>query len=277
MILFAVSSPAQQGPLPIAEVPPEILAELTALPPPVIPSPTCPNCYTNACPGCYHIFEKVPGTPYVIGREIPNPAPLEPGEVRPDFDPETGLPIWYIRHQPFVGPTDEEPISPELPIAKIELERIQARHDPEIFSIPGVHGFGIGAKGFIVFLAPNHSESASRIPKELKGIPVEVVLLGGPAVLRSHQGVRYRPAPLGVGVGRVLAGIERREGTIMTHIVRNQDSIGFCCVINTLTAGHVTKHPEDALPVPGAEPPTVQPGPSQTASAPWGFFIKGFV
>lgn len=125
MILFAVSSLAQQEPLPIAEVPPEILAELTALPPPVIPSPACPNCYTNACPGCYHIFEKVPGTPYVIGREIPNPAPLEPGEVRPDFDPETGLPIWYIGHQPFVGPTDEEPISPELPIAKIELERIR--------------------------------------------------------------------------------------------------------------------------------------------------------
>lgn len=104
-----------------------------------------------------------------------------------------------------------------------------------------------------------------------------MILLGGPAVLRSHQGVRYRPVPLGVGVGRVLAGIERREGTIMAHIVRNQDSIGFCCVINTLTAGHVMKHPEDALPVPGSEPPTVQPGPSQTASAPWGFFIKGFV
>jgi hypothetical protein len=80
-----------------------------------------------------------------------------------------------------VGPTDEEPFSPELPLPLIELKRIQARHHQEIFGIPGVHGFGIGAKGFVVYLDPTQRDSASRIPKALERVPVTVEV-GGPFV-----------------------------------------------------------------------------------------------
>ena len=87
--------------------------------------------------------------------------------------------MWYIGNQPYIGPTDEEPFSPDLPIPLIELKRIQARHQKEISSIPGVQGFGIGAKGFVVFLLPEKRENASQVPKVLEGVPVEVKL-GGP-------------------------------------------------------------------------------------------------
>ncbi|HKA53300.1 MAG TPA: hypothetical protein VKJ47_06520, partial [Candidatus Binatia bacterium] len=100
-----------------------------------------------------------------------------------------------IGRQPHVGPTDEEPFSPELRVPRIVLERIQARHHREIFGIPGVHGFGIGAKGFVVFLDPAHRDQASRIPPELEGVPVTIemggpfaVLLGGAGTANPAQG-----------------------------------------------------------------------------------------
>jgi hypothetical protein len=105
-------------------------------------------------------------------REIPDPAPLQLGETRPEFD-EEGEPIWYIGDQGIVGPTDEELVSAELSIPKIELRRIQARHMTEVFSIRGVNGFGIGAKGFVVRLDPQHLKNESRIPIDLEGVPDE--------------------------------------------------------------------------------------------------------
>lgn len=138
-----------------------------------VPHPACPYCFKLVCDNCYGIWEEVPGTGVIINREIPDPAPPRPGEVRSQLD-KSGQPIWYIGHQAYVGPTDEEPFSPDLPIAKIELLRIKARHEREVMSISGVHGFGIGAKGFVVFLLPDKQENASQIPKALEGIPITV-------------------------------------------------------------------------------------------------------
>lgn len=174
-------SPAQQGlssgTLPSPAVPPGQTPSV--LPYPKVPHPACPNCFTYDCPACYTIFEEVLGTGIILTREIPNPAPQLPEGVR--MHDNAGRPIWYIGRQPYVGPTDEEPFSQELPIPLIELKRIQARHHQEIFSIPGVHGFGIGAKGFVVFLDPTQRDSASRIPKALEGVLVTVEV-GGPFV-----------------------------------------------------------------------------------------------
>jgi hypothetical protein len=83
---------------------------------PKVPHPACPTCFTYVCPDCYTIFEEVPGTGIVLARQLPNPAPPEPDATRLEFDPETGLPIWYIGRQPYVGPTDEEPFSAEFPV-----------------------------------------------------------------------------------------------------------------------------------------------------------------
>src|SRR5258706_28560 len=85
------------------------------------------------------------------------------GEERPEFD-ELGQPIWYRGHQGFVGPTDEEPVFPDLPYSKIELMRMKARTEGKIFSIRGVNGFGIGGKGFVVMLNPQWEENKSLIP-----------------------------------------------------------------------------------------------------------------
>ena len=142
-----------------------------------VPHPACPHCFKLVCDNCYGIWEEVPGTGVIINREIPDPAPPRPGEVRPRFD-KSGQPIWYIGQQAYVGSTDEEPFSPDLPIAKIELLRIKARHEREVMSIAGVHGFGIGAKGFVVFLLPDKRETASQIPKVLEEIPVAVEIHG---------------------------------------------------------------------------------------------------
>lgn len=150
-----------------------------------LPHPACPQCFTYDCPGCYTIFEEVPGTGVILTREIPNPAPQLPEGVR--MHDNAGRPIWYIGRQPYVGPTDEEPFSPELPIPLIELKRIQARHHKEIFSIPGVHGFGIGAKGFVVFLLPEQRDHISQIPKVLEGVPVEVEIRGMAVLLNQAE------------------------------------------------------------------------------------------
>jgi len=184
-----------------------------------VPHPACLDCFTYICPTCYVVFEEVPGTRTIIAREMPNPAPLEPGEKRLDFDLETDLPIWYIGHQPYIGPTDEQPFSSEFPRPKIELKRIQVRHQGEIFSIPGVHAFGIGARGFLVFLDPEHLASETLVPTTIEGVPVEVQLRG-PFVSLSHQASFYRPVPTSANVGAF-----RPEGTIDgtsgPHIVLN--------------------------------------------------------
>lgn len=209
--------------LPLAQYPPqedvslpaEVQADLASVvPPQAVKSSACPTCYTHACKGCYDIFEEVPGTGITLTRTIPNPAPLEPGEsIRPAIDPETGLPIWYIGHQPYVGPTDEEPFSPVFSVPQITLRRIQARHHREVFGVPGVTAFGIGAKGFTVLIEPQYfAKSANQIPSTIEGIPVTADV-GGPFVTAAHATTQYRPVPTSASVGRVLPGNEPKEGT----------------------------------------------------------------
>jgi hypothetical protein len=109
-----------------------------------IPHTACANCF-QVGDGRYGIYEEVPGTGKVLSRDLPDPAPLGPGEVCPDRDSETGEPIWYQGKQGFVGPTDEEPLSASLPIPKIELS-VSRRDTKTNFS---------ESKGFMVLALVN--------------------------------------------------------------------------------------------------------------------------
>ncbi|MGH7963087.1 MAG: hypothetical protein ACRERD_14865, partial [Candidatus Binatia bacterium] len=202
-----------------------------------IPDPVCLNCF-KVGDGRYGIHEEVPGTNQVLSRDLPDPAPLQPGEVRPEYDDLTGESIWYIGTQGFVGPTDEEPLSASLPIPKIELKRIQARHEREIFDIKGMHGLGIGEKGFIVSLLPEKSKNRSLVPPFIEGIPVQVKITGM-AKTMSHENRLYRPVPLGVAIVAQSAGLGGGQGSVGPHVVRDVADIGTCCTIWSLTAGHV--------------------------------------
>jgi len=138
-----------------------------------IPHPACANCFKLA-DGTPGIFEAVPGTDYVISRDIPDPTPLPPGEVRPDRHPETGEPLWYKGNQAFVGPTDEEPMSASLPIPLIQVKRVLYRHRDELSKIEGVYGVGIGERGILVSLRPEKRTNKRLIPDSLEGVPVYV-------------------------------------------------------------------------------------------------------
>ncbi len=61
-------------------------------------------------------------------------------------------------------------------------ERIQARTQKEIFALDGVHAMGIGrsssnpeAPAFRVYVEPAAAERGARLPRELQGVPVEVI------------------------------------------------------------------------------------------------------
>lgn len=170
-----IELPPTEAPV-VIEMPPQSAEERFATRKRV-PHPACPYCFKEACDNCYGIYEEVPGTGMIILRHIPDPAPLRPGETRPRFT-QQGEPIWYVGDQGIIGPTDEEPVSLELPISLIELKRIQARHQGEIFSIGGVYGFGIGAKGFVVMLHADARDKVSKFPKTLEGVPVELEIGG---------------------------------------------------------------------------------------------------
>lgn len=216
-----------------------------------IPHVACTNCF-KVGDGRYGIYEEVPGTGVLIPREIPDPAPLRKGRVRPSVD-EEGSAIWYIGDQGFVGPTDEEPISVDLPIAKIELRRIQSRHMEKILNIPGVHVFGIGGKGFVIAIDPEQVSSESSIPDEIEGIPV-FIEQGKPAYLKNHINVVTRPVPVGARISttfQVVNGpVVTASGTLGPHIVRDLTNPGIaCCQIWSLTAAHVIQDFDEPTPV----------------------------
>jgi len=173
----ALEMPSTEAPIAI-EKPPQSLAERWAARTRV-PHPACAHCFKESCDGCYGIYEEVPGTGFIISRQIPDPAPGRPKGVQ--FD-KRGRPMYYIGDQLIMGQIDEEPLSQDLPIPLIELKRIQARHQGKIFSISGVYGFGIGAKGFIIMLRSEVRDNVSLFPKTLEGVPVEIEI-GGSAVL----------------------------------------------------------------------------------------------
>lgn len=237
----ALFSLAQPG-LPVSSL---ALPDLPALP--KVPHLACPTCFTYICPDCYTIFEEIPGTGITLPRQIPNPAPLELGETRAAFDVETGLPIWYIGRQGFVGPTDEEPFSMTFPMSLIAQKRIVSRHEGEIFSIPGVHGFGIGRKGLVVHLDPQYLASEDLIPQEIEGVPVAVEVQERAKPLGSHITEKLRP----VSIGAAIEG-SRGNGTAGPPIVR---TVGGTRIL-TLTAAHVVKFlDEDTFPLSVLQPP----------------------
>jgi len=242
IIASALFSLAQQG---LMEAPAPLVLPSQSLSSVLIdrvPHPACSNCFKVA-DGRYGIFEEVPGTGIVLTRDLPDPAPLKFGEVRAEFDAE-GEQIWYKGNQGYVGPTDEEPFSAELPVPRIDLLRIKARHEEKIMSIRGVSSFGIGIGGFIVTLDPKYRKNARRIPIDLEGVPVEVEE-GEIPILASHSDRTYRPVPLGAGVrsATLPPPFGLANGTVGPHIVRDEADLGpgQCCQILSLTAAHVVK------------------------------------
>ena len=180
--LFSAAQPTPQGPPPLSETP-----QLAQPPSPFpldqrIPHPACPHCFklANGMPG---ILEAVPGTDYVISRDLPDPAPLPLEEVRPDRHPETGEPVWYKGTQAFVGPTDEEPMSASLPVPLIQVKRVMYRHLDGLRKIEGVYGVAIGEKGILVSLLREKHANRRLIPDSLEGIPVYVEENDGVPVL----------------------------------------------------------------------------------------------
>jgi hypothetical protein len=205
-----------------------------------IPHPACPNCF-KVDDGLEGLFESVPGTDYVIARDIPDPAPLEPGEIRPDRHPETGEPLWYKGHQPFVGPTDEENISASLPVPLIAVKRIKYKHEDELFKIPGVQAVGVASQGILVLITPEKRVNRDRIPSALEGIPV-IVEEAGIGQLDSHVNTYYRPLPVGAAIGSSgYGGV--KEGTVGPHVSRDVSDVGSCCYLYSLTASHVIQDP----------------------------------
>ena len=205
--------------------------------------PACPNCFKVE--GEFGIHETVPGSDYVITRDLPDPAPLEPGEVRVNVHPETGEPLWYKGNQAFVGPTDEELWSTSLPVPLIQLKRIRYRHDAELRKIDGVHAIGIGENGLLVEILPEKSANRRLIPSAIEGIPVVVEETGAPIMI-SHAYTYYRPLPVGAGIGSTLP--TGGYGTVGPHVSRDFSDIGRCCQLFTLTAGHVIQ--DLSLPIP---------------------------
>ena len=217
---------------------------------------TCDRCFTAPGMGessAYQVWESVnvDGMEHLIAREVPNPAPLEEGEVREILDPETGEPVWYIGYQAHVGPTDDKRFSPKHPYSKITMIRIKSRHEGKIFAIPGVHGFGIGEDGFdVIMYKPPEGEQRASVPTTLEGVPVRVVYEDR-MQLTGHQENKFRPVPAGAGIGS-----QYRQGTLGPHVV---STTGGCCKIWSLTAGHVLKQNlNDPSPTPG-ENPVYQP------------------
>jgi len=206
-----------------------------------IPHPACPNCFKVE--GEFGIHETVPGTAHVISRDIPDPDPLEPDEIRADRHPETGEPLWYKGHQPFVGPTDEDNVSASLSVPMIAVKRIKYKHEDELFKIPGVHAVGIGEAGIVVSITPDMRANRSWIPSSLDGIPiiVEETEMSRPA---SHLSKWYRPLPVGASISNsTFTGF----ASVGPHVSRDISDVGSCCGLYSLTASHFFQYPHISI------------------------------
>lgn len=212
-----------------------------------LPHPECNTCFTVPVLDDYQIFESVTVDEgeVIIPRMVPNPAALQANEIRERVDAETGEDIWYIGAQAYVGPTDEDYWSEEAPLPTIELQRIKAKYENTIMSIPGVHGFGIGPAGFLVSLEPEQALNAEQVPLFLDEVPVEVKLTNNDMILHHHSSYKFRPVPMGAGINAYRRGDTGRyigSGTLGPVIVRDRPYVGSCCQLLSLTNGHVVKH-----------------------------------
>lgn len=237
-----------------------------------LPHEACDGCFTLPHYDTYAIYEYVKADvddgAIIIPRDIPNPAPSVTehedydATIRGYIDPDTDERVWYVGTQEFVGPTDEEKWSPDLPFSTIKMKRIQARHLDTILGIPGVVSFGIGTRGFVVALQSAYREtSLTKIPETLEGVPVDVDLTD--AVVTSANTTqtlattRLRPIPAGVSLS---VGSSTNSGTLGPHAVRDTDtaSNGTCCEMLSLTAGHVA-NPWNASPTRWDNQPAYSP------------------
>ena len=206
------------------------------------PHDACEMCFTVPKVDEYQIYEYVETDgpeASIISRRIPNPAPLRDNEVRETVDEETGEPVWYIGTQAFIGPTDEEPWSEEIPLPYIELKRIRRRYNATIFRIPGVRGFGIGEHGFHVALLPEYADNADLVPTALEGVPV-VVEIEEEFTDFGHERQKFRPLPGGAAIA-TDDGSQYNNGTLGPHVVRDRPHVSLCCQFWSLTNAHVVK------------------------------------
>ncbi len=210
-----------------------------------LPHPECDTCFTVPILDEYQIFEQIMTDEVIIlPRMVPNPAPIQANEIRERVDAESGEDIWYIGTQAFVGPTDKGYWSDEAPLPTIELQRIKAKYEHTIMGVPGVHGFGIGPAGFVVFLAPEHALNTEQVPLFLDEVPVAVELRDNNVILRHHSSYHFRPVPMGARISayrRGDTGLYIGTGTLGPVIVRDRPHVGSCCQLLSLTNGHVVK------------------------------------
>ena len=239
-----------------------------------LPHGACSTCFT--VPGLgdngqYQIFEAltVNDEEILIQRMIPNPSSaVVNDEDAETYDEELDEKVWYIGDQAYVGPTDTERWADTAPLATIALKRIQFKHRASIMNIPGVHRFGIGTHGFVVGLDPTQASNSEKIPLSLDGVSVTVELEGR-ATAAAHHTTRFRPVPVGAGIGVKVYTLNNQQyafkGTIGPTVVRNRSNIGTCCQLWSLTAAHVVKeYPHSENPAPG----------TQAVYQPWGQWSK---
>lgn len=212
------------------------------------PHDACENCFVIPDIFDYDIFESVPiddgDSEYVITRMIPNPAPLEEGEVRPMVDAD-GEPLWYIGTQSYSGPKDTDRVSDQVEWSMIDLLRIKARHENRIMTTAGVHGFGIVATGFGIWVLPEYAEIM--VPDQIEGVPVTVFV--EPMLERQgHQHTTFRPVPVGAAIEAAqpgLAMLSAGGGTLGFHMVQE---VGQRYRLLSLTAAHVVRVDPTAAP-----------------------------
>ncbi len=204
----------------------------------------------------------------ILPRRIPNPAPLEEGEVRNAMD-DDGNPVWYIGRQGIVGPTDEEPWSKDIPVSYIELKRIQERYLNTMLDISGVHGFGLGANGFTASLLPEYADNADLVPTEIEDIPVTVELRN---VHKSfgHAATAFRPIPVAAGIGSLYNG-----GTLGPHVVRDRPHVMQCCTLWSLTAAHVVRQNITSSTASSPTPIATIPTPRKVGNIAYAFTLVG--
>ena len=225
-----------------------------------VPHKLCDRCFTVPKMGeGYRIFESVPigkDAEHLITRQIANPAPLAPGEVRPTTDSD-GEKLWYIGTQGYSGPQDTE-IMPGIGKSYIEVKRVRFRHQHRLLAFEGAYGVGISATGIAVTFRPG--SDTSRVPSKIEGIPVEVIFQNYPK-FQGHYNTKFRPVPVAAGIVAVdpFTNAPVGGGTLGPHITVDP---GACCQVWSLTAAHVVRDdPEDPVPLLSPLIPIYQPDP----------------
>jgi hypothetical protein len=76
-------------------------------------------------------------------------------------------------------PKDEAaavPYQPKRPEPSSEIEHAARRHENELLAVDGVEGIGVAGDHISIYVRTN--EVACRVPAEIEGFPVQVVVTG---------------------------------------------------------------------------------------------------